>query len=81
MLYQAFDVAPSTGQAKSKAVRDTLGIYPMHPHWTLPRRIADNPLVWMVSVNGMIVDIRGMPRAIREQAYAKGLIPYLPEEA
>jgi len=46
--------------------------------WTLPRKIAQNPLVWMVTVNGMIVDIRHMPLEIQEIAYEKGLIPYVP---
>ena len=34
----------------------------------------------MVSVNGLIVDVRRMPRAIQEEAYRKGLIPYIPAD-
>ena len=37
-------------------------------------------MVWMVMVNGMIVDIRTMPRELQEAAFEKGLIPYLPDE-
>jgi hypothetical protein len=38
----------------------------------------DNPLAWMILVNGLAVDVRQMPRHIQEVAYEKGLIPYLP---
>ena len=30
-------------------------------------------------VDGMIVDIRRMPRELQQAAFAKGLIPYVPE--
>jgi len=35
---------------------------------------------WLVMVDGMVVDIRGMPRALQEAAFANGLIPYVPED-
>jgi hypothetical protein len=44
----------------------------------LPSRLEDNPLAWMVMVNGFIVDVRDMPREVQEEAFRKGLIPYLP---
>jgi len=31
-------------------------------------------------IDGVAVDIRGMPRALQEAALAKGLIPYVPED-
>jgi hypothetical protein len=34
----------------------------------------------MLSVNGMMVDIRGMPREVQEIAFEKGLIPYIPDD-
>lgn len=40
-------------------------------------RLESNPLVWMLSVNGMIVDIRDMPREAQEIAFEKGYIPYI----
>ena len=42
---------------------------------TLPSRIEDNPFVWMVRVNGFIVDVREAPYEIQEQAYYQGIIP------
>ena len=46
--------------------------------WTLPSRMESNPLVWMIPVNGLVIDVRHCPREIQEEAYRKGLIPYLP---
>jgi hypothetical protein len=79
-LYQAFGVAESTGQAKSKQIRDLMDMYQMDPNWCLPSMIESNPMVWMISVDGFILDARQAPRAIQEEAFRKGLIPYLPEE-
>ncbi|EKV02013.1 Plasmid pRiA4b ORF-3-like protein [Leptolyngbya sp. PCC 7375] len=78
-LYKAFGVSSSTGQAKSKLVRDTLNTHQMDPNWCLSSKLDDNLMAWMISVNGFLVDARSMPRHIQEEAFAKGLIPYLPD--
>jgi len=78
-LYKAFGVSSSTGQAKSKLVRDILNTHQMDPDWCLSSKLDDNLMTWMISVNGFMVDARSMPRYIQEEAFAKGLIPYLPE--
>lgn len=78
-LYRAFGVGQSTGQGKSKLVRDLLNMGQLDPEWTLPSRIDSNPMAWMVMVDGMIVDIRRMPREFQEAAFANSLIPYVPE--
>ncbi|MFN6066659.1 MAG: DUF6398 domain-containing protein, partial [Pseudanabaena sp.] len=69
----------STGQAKSKQIRDLMKIHQMDPTWCLPSRVDDNILSWMISVNGFLIDARQAPRAIQEEAFRKGMIPYLPE--
>jgi hypothetical protein len=79
-LYRAFGIGQSTGQGKSKLVRDLLRMGQLDPEWTLPSRVADNPMVWMLMVDGMIVDIRRMPRELQEAAFAKGVIPYIPAD-
>lgn len=79
-LCAAFGVSKSTGSAKSKAVRDALSMGQMDPNWCLPSKLEDNPMAWMIMVNGLIVDVRGMPREIQEIAYQKGLIPYIPAD-
>ena len=77
-VYEHFGVGQSTGQTKSKQIRDLMDMYQMDPNWCLPSKIEDNPLIWMVSVNGLIIDIRQAPREIQEEAFRKGIIPYLP---
>ena len=52
----------------------------MSPDWTLPSRLADNPLVWMVEINGLMIDIRRSPPELQRLAYEKGLIPFIPAE-
>lgn len=79
-IYTIFGVGASTGQGKSKQIRDLMNIHQMDTEWCLPSRIEKNPLIWMVSVNGFILDIRSAPRALQEEAYLKGMIPYLPAD-
>jgi hypothetical protein len=50
----------------------------MDPDWTLPSLVDQNPLIWMLNVNGFIMDVRHAPREIQEEAFRKGLIPYIP---
>lgn len=78
-LCAAFGVGQSTGAAKSKAVRAALGMRRMDPQWCRPSKMENNLMAWLITVNGLIVDARYMPREVQEIAYEKGLIPYLPE--
>ncbi len=75
-----FNLSSSTMQAKSKQIRDLLNIDMMDPDWTLPSMIATNPMAWMIQVNGLIIDARHAPRWVQEEAFSKGLIPYIPDE-
>ena len=77
---KAFGVAESTGQGKSKAIRTMLRIRQFDPKWTLPSRVDDNSMMWMIEVNGFLLDARHATREIQEQAFALGLIPYVPAE-
>ncbi len=76
----AFGVSAATMQARSKPIRLAFNLSPFDPQWTLPSRLGDNPLVWMVQVNGLIVDIRSLPYEIQVHAYREGLIPYVPAD-
>jgi hypothetical protein len=53
---------------------------PLSPEWTLPSRLADNPMVWMLEINGLMIDIRQAPLELQRLAYEKGLIPFIPAE-
>jgi hypothetical protein len=79
-LCAAFGISASTGSARSRVVRDALGMIQMDANWVLPSKLEDSPLAWMIMVNGLIVDVREMPREIQEIAYQKGLIPYIPAD-
>jgi hypothetical protein len=46
----------------------------------LPSLVDQNPLVWMAEVNGVLVDLRDMPRELQVIAYEKGMIPYVPAD-
>jgi len=54
--------------------------YARIPERTLPSKIDDNPMMWMINVNGTSLDARYLSREVQEEAYKRGLIPYLPEE-
>jgi hypothetical protein len=73
-----FRVSESNGAARTKAIRDLLKIHPLDVQWMLPSQVDRNPMVWMIQVNGLLVDARHIPREIQEQAFQQGLIPYIP---
>lgn len=76
---KAFGVGESTGQGKSMLIRKMLKIRNSDPAWTLPSRMDQNPMAWMIEFKGFIVDARFLRREYQEEALSKGLIPYIPE--
>jgi hypothetical protein len=76
----AFGVGQSTASGKARVVSNALHTHRMDPAWMLPSIVDQNPLVWMAEVNGLLVDLREMPREVQEIAFAKGLIPYIPAD-
>ena len=72
--------SPSSGAAKLATIRKMLKIHQLDPAWTLPSRLVDNPMVWMLQINGFMVDVRHAPREVQEVAFNKGLIPYIPAD-
>lgn len=79
-LCELFGVGKSTATAKARSIQDTLKITPLDPRWTLPSKLYDNPLVWMVLVDGFMVDIRKAPLELQEEAFRLGLIPFVPAD-
>lgn len=79
-IARGFGVSQGTMIMKSRIIRDEFDLIQLDPDWCLPSRIKDNPLVWMLSVNGFVMDIRVAPREAQEEAYRIGLIPYIPAE-
>ncbi len=77
-LAAAFGLSKSTVANKAKQIRDLLNIGVLDPDWSLPSRLDENPMAWMIMVNGFIIDARSASPAIQAEALRKGLIPYLP---
>ena len=73
-------VGQSTIAAQFGKIRSALNLRRFSPEWTLPARLADNPLVWILKVNGLLVDIRTMPREAQVAACDAGLIPFIPAD-
>jgi tetratricopeptide (TPR) repeat protein len=74
-------VSVATMRAKAKIIHQAFGdLIQFHPDWTLPSLMDQNPLVWMIEANGLLLDIRAAPREVQRIAYENGLIPYIPAD-
>lgn len=76
----AFGVGQRTASAKGRVIFDALQPNRMDPTWMLKGFVDKNPFVWMAEVNGMLVDLREMPREVQVIAHEKGMIPYIPAD-
>jgi len=79
-LVAPFGVSSSTASGKAAELKKMFKIDYFNIEWMLPEHIDNNPMVWMVMIDGFIVDIRDMPLEIQQQAFEKGIIPYVPGE-
>jgi len=79
-IAEGFGISVATMQAKARIINKMLDLVPMHPSWTLPSMMDDNPLVWMLEMNGIIIDVRQASREVQAAAYMEGLIPYIPAD-
>jgi hypothetical protein len=62
---------------KAKQIRDALRIGQMGPVCR-HELFASNPMAWMISVDGFMVDARTMPPEVQAEARRRVLIPDLP---
>jgi hypothetical protein len=72
--------SPATLQNKLKIIRETLRIQRMDPQFSTQAVNEKNPHLWLVSLDGMPVDVRLAPREFQEAAFRAGQIPYIPGE-
>lgn len=79
-IYGFFGIGESSCQSKSKAIRKLLNIHQFSSEWTLPSKLGGNPLVWLIEVNGYMIDARNASIEIQRIAFAKGFIPYVPAD-
>ena len=77
-LSAAFGVAKSTMSSKARQVRDLLRISHFSPEFQRADVAAQNPLAWIIELNGLAVDARHVPPDIQAEAFQRGLIPYMP---
>jgi hypothetical protein len=77
-LAAAIGVGQSTIAATFKRIRSALDLSRLDPAWTRPSKLIDNPLAWMLLVDGIPVDARHAPREFQEEAFRQGLIPFVP---
>ena len=80
VIFEFFGVVESTGQTKSREIQKLLDVGPLSPEWTVPSRLADNPIVWMLEVDGLMMDMRHAPVELQRAAFEQGLIPFVPGE-
>ncbi|MHB1224492.1 MAG: DUF6398 domain-containing protein [Gemmatimonadaceae bacterium] len=80
-LAAAAGVGQSTIAANSRKIRDALRLSRFDPDWTLPSKLADNPFIWLIEVDGLPMDVRDAPPAIQAEAFRRGLIPFIPGPA
>jgi Domain of unknown function (DUF6398) len=73
-------VPKSTLANKAKLIHDVLRIGQLGPDFCRRELPAANPMAWMISVNGFIVDARTMPPEGQAEARRRGLIPDLPAD-
>ena len=77
-LSEAFGVAKTTMGSKARQVRGLLRISPFSPEFERADVAAQNPLKWIIEVDGLAVDVRHVPLDIQVAAFERGLIPYVP---
>lgn len=75
-----FGLSKSTAGSKAAEINRRLDLSYFNTEFLLKRLIDNNPAIWYLSVNGYMVDIRNMPREVQEEAFRKGLIPYIPAD-
>ena len=73
-------VPKSTLANKAKLIRDVLRIGQLEPEFCRRELLASNPVAWMISVSGFLVDVRTMPPEVQAAARRRGLIPDLPAD-
>lgn len=78
-LCRLMEVSQASASAKSGRILDLLNSMPLDPRWCLPSKLDDNPLAWMITINGIIMDVRQAPREVQEEALRLGLIQHLPD--
>jgi hypothetical protein len=76
-LAAAVGVKQTTMANKAAMISRSLGIGIFEPDLTRAAMLEQHPLVWIVEVDGLLVDARTLPEAMQAEARRLGLIPDL----
>jgi hypothetical protein len=79
-LADLLGVKQTTMANKGRLIMDTLGIGLMEPEYSRSDMLDQNPMVWMIRVDDLIVDVRWLPEDLQVQAWRQGLIPHVPAQ-
>ena len=79
-LVKAFGVGESTSSAKAAQLRRYVETSPLNHEWHIASRLAANPMIWFLRVNGRMMDIRQAPRDAQVVAFENGFIPFIPAD-
>jgi hypothetical protein len=74
-LSRLIGVSKSALATRARAIMNLLRVMPLEPEYCRRELIAQNPLAWMVQVNGMVVDARTLPGEVQTELRQRGLIP------
>jgi len=77
-LSAAFGTAKSTMSSKAKQVRDLLKMNQFTAEFLRADVLAENPMIWFVEVDGLVMDSRSLPIDYQVAAFGRGYIPYIP---
>jgi hypothetical protein len=77
-LAELLGVKQATMANKGRLIMDTLGIGLLDPEYSRSDMLDQNPMVWMIQVNDLILDARWLPEKLQIEAWRRGLIPYVP---
>jgi Domain of unknown function (DUF6398) len=70
----------STMANKGALILKTLDLSLMDPEYCRRSLLGQNPLAWLVEVDGLIVDARHLPESLQAEAFRQGLIPHIPPQ-
>lgn len=77
-LGELLGLKKTTMANKGRLIRDLIGLDDFDPDYMRRELIAGSSLVWMIEVDGLIVDARQLAIDLQVEAHRRGLIPYVP---
>lgn len=77
-LSEWLGVKKTTMANKARLIRDSLKLNHFDTEFMRRALIDDNPLTWLLEVDGLLIDVRHAPVQLQVQAFELGLIPYVP---